>query len=185
MTSFSSGAPDGGERIITITHPSNGDQLTLSRPLTVAGNVTIAPFENSLAYSIFDSSNNQAATGSLTVQISQPGGPGSFSLPVDLSKITSPGAVRIQIEDILNTGINRAFVQRDSARDKSPPQRMKVAPGATHCASPKASPWRHGDNFHVLSRWLQPRESSGRKPQFVTVPGIQARRTVRSLRSAR
>ncbi|MCL4531393.1 MAG: hypothetical protein M1282_18570 [Chloroflexi bacterium] len=99
MTSFSSGTPDGSERLIAITQPSNGDQVMLSQPLTVTGNVTIAPFENNLVYSIFDSNNNQVANGSLLVQASQPGGPGSFSLPVDLSKITSPGPVRIQIED--------------------------------------------------------------------------------------
>ena len=100
LTSFVTKTPDGGERTITISHPSNGDTFMNSRPLTVTGNITIAPFENTLAYSIFDANNNQVATGSMLVQASQPGGPGFFSLPVDLSKIKAAGAVRIVVEDL-------------------------------------------------------------------------------------
>jgi len=100
LTSFITKTPDGGERIIAISHPLNGDSFMNSWPLTVTGNVTIAPFENALAYSIFDAKDNPVATGSLLVQASQPGGSGFFSLPVDLAKITSPGPVRIQVEDL-------------------------------------------------------------------------------------
>ncbi|HUH99327.1 MAG TPA: Gmad2 immunoglobulin-like domain-containing protein [Anaerolineales bacterium] len=100
MTSLSSGTPDGGERVLTITHPSDGDFFARAWPLTVTGRITIAPFENSLAYSVFDASDNQVQSGSLAVQASQPGGPGFFSLPLDLSKIDTPGRVRIVIEDL-------------------------------------------------------------------------------------
>jgi hypothetical protein len=98
-TAFSSAAPDGTERLITITRPSDGDQFKSSAPLTVTGAVTIAPFENNLVYSVFDSNGDQVSTGSLLVQASQPGGPGSFSLPVDLSRISATGPVLIQFVD--------------------------------------------------------------------------------------
>jgi len=99
ITAFSSATPDGNERVIAITHPLDGDQFKSSAPLTVTGTVTIAPFENNLVYSIFDSNGDQVSTGSLLVQASQPGGAGSFSLPVDLSKIGTTGPVRIQFVD--------------------------------------------------------------------------------------
>ena len=99
ITAFSSAAPDGNQRVITVAHPSNGDQFKSSAPLNVTGTVTIAPFENNLVYSIFDSNGDQVSTGSLLVQASQPGGPGTFSLPVDLSKIGTTGPVLIQFVD--------------------------------------------------------------------------------------
>ncbi len=100
LTSFVSRTADGSKRAITISHPSNGDSFMNSWPLTVTGNVTIAPFENTLAYAIFDANNNQVDKGSLMVKSLQPGGPGFFSLPVDLSKIKVPGPVRIEVEDL-------------------------------------------------------------------------------------
>jgi Immunoglobulin-like domain of bacterial spore germination len=97
FTSFISKTPDGGERIITVDSPTNGS--TVSWPLNVTGHVAIAPFENSLAYSVFDANNNQLATGSFLVKAQQPGGPGTFSLPLDLSGKNVSGTMRIQIED--------------------------------------------------------------------------------------
>jgi len=97
LTAFSSAAPDGSERVITVTHPSDGDQFKNSAPLTVTGTVT--PFENNLVYSVFDSTGSRVLTGSLLVQTSQPGGPGSFTLPVDLSRISTTGPALIQFVD--------------------------------------------------------------------------------------
>ena len=97
FTSFITKTPDGGERVITIDSPTNGSMVSL--PLTVAGHVTIAPFENNLVYSVFDANNHQVASGSFLVKADQPGGPGTFSLPLDLSGKNFSGALRIQIED--------------------------------------------------------------------------------------
>ena len=97
LTSFISKTPDGGGRVITIDSPTNGS--TVSRPLNVTGYVTIAPFENNLAYSVFDTNNNQVATGSLLVKADQPGGPGMFTFPLDPSRNSFSGTLRIQIED--------------------------------------------------------------------------------------
>ncbi len=98
MTDYSSGTPDGGQRVITIDSPANGAQA--SWPLTVTGKVAIAPFENGLGYTVFDSNDNQVSTGSFVVDASQPGGPGTFSLPLDLSKNSLTGPIRVEIEDV-------------------------------------------------------------------------------------
>jgi Immunoglobulin-like domain of bacterial spore germination len=97
MNSFSSGTPDGGQRVITVDSPAGGAQV--SWPVTLTGHVTIAPFENNLLYSVFNANNDQVATGSLLVQAAQLGGPGTFSIQLDLGKAGINGRVRIQFED--------------------------------------------------------------------------------------
>ncbi len=62
--------------------------------------------------------------------------------------------------NILNTGINCAFVQRDSARDKSPPQRMKVAP--------RRHSWRQSEGVAVAP-WRQ----LSRTEQVASAPRIK------------
>lgn len=100
MTSFSSKIPNGRERSITISYPVDDDSFLSSQPFTLTGDVTVAPFENTLGYKIFDANNDQVQTGPLMVQASQMGGPGSFSLPLDLSQIGTSGPIRIRIEDL-------------------------------------------------------------------------------------
>ena len=97
LTGLSMTTPDGRERSITIESPSEGAEL--SWPITVTGHFTIAPFENSLIYSVYDMDHKQIASGPLMVKADQPGGPGTFSLPLDLSNSTANGALRIQVED--------------------------------------------------------------------------------------
>ncbi|HEY9152784.1 MAG TPA: Gmad2 immunoglobulin-like domain-containing protein [Anaerolineales bacterium] len=97
FTSFITKTPDGGERVITIDSPTNGSMVSL--PLTITGHVTIAPFENNLSYVVFDANNNEITKGSFLVHADQPGGPGTFSLPLDLSGKNVSGMLRIQIED--------------------------------------------------------------------------------------
>jgi hypothetical protein len=88
---------DGQDRIITIDSPADGSSA--SWPFVVTGSVTVAPFENNLLYVVFDANNNELAHGSFLVNAGQPGGPGTFSLPLDLSSAGVTGPVRIQIED--------------------------------------------------------------------------------------
>ncbi len=97
FTSYVTKAPDGGERVITIDSPMNDS--TVSLPLTITGHVTIAPFENNLLYLVFDANNNEITKGSFLVHAGQPGGPGTFLLPIDLSGKNVSGTLRIQIED--------------------------------------------------------------------------------------
>jgi hypothetical protein len=98
LTGLSMTTPDHHERIITIDTPAEGS--IVSWPLTVTGSFTIAPFENNLVYSVFDINHNQISQGPLLVNAQQPGGPGTFSLPLDLSKSSVKGPLRIQVEDL-------------------------------------------------------------------------------------
>ncbi len=96
FTSISTKTSDGQERIITIDAPADGSSA--SWPLAVTGKVTVAPFENNLLYVVFDANNNELKKGPFLVTAAQPGGPGAFSLPLDLgASVTGP--VRIQIGD--------------------------------------------------------------------------------------
>ena len=51
LTRLTSRTPDNQERSITINAPADGAQVT--NPFTVSGSVTIAPFENTLAYRVY------------------------------------------------------------------------------------------------------------------------------------
>lgn len=97
FTSIVTKTANGLDRAITIDSPADGSSA--SWPLTATGTVTIAPFENNLVYVVFDANNNEVARGSFLVNADQPGGPGTFSLPLDLSGAGVTGPVRIQIED--------------------------------------------------------------------------------------
>lgn len=97
FTSVVTKTANGLDRAVTIDSPAEGSSA--SWPLTVTGKVSIAPFENNLVYSVFDADNNQIANGPFLVNADQPGGPGIFSLPLDLGSAGISGPVRIQIED--------------------------------------------------------------------------------------
>lgn len=98
LTGLSMTTPDHHERLITIDTPAEGS--VVSWPLTVTGSFTIAPFENNLVYSVYDMNHNQISTGPLLVNAQQPGGPGTFSLPLNLSNTSATGPLRIQVEDL-------------------------------------------------------------------------------------
>jgi hypothetical protein len=97
ITGLSMRTPDGRERVIAIDSPAGGSAV--SWPLTVAGHCTIAPFENNLVYSVYDLDNNRLALGPLTVNAAGVGGPGTFSLALDLHNTDLTGPIRIQVED--------------------------------------------------------------------------------------
>ena len=97
LTRLSMTMPNQQERSITIDSPSEGAEL--SWPLMVKGHFTIAPFENNLVYAVYDMNHRQIAVGPLMVDSSQPGGPGTFSLALDLSDRAVSGPLRIQVED--------------------------------------------------------------------------------------
>ena len=75
------------------------DGAEVSWPLTVTGHFTVAPFENTLAYSVYDKDHSQVAVGPLIVNAQQPGAPGTFSLSLDLSSKNAAGPLQIQLED--------------------------------------------------------------------------------------
>ncbi len=99
LTNFTTKTPTGTERIIKIDSPSPGTQI--SGPFTVNGSVTIAPFENNLAYFVFlEGAPEPVVQSSILVNVTEPGGPGTFQLPLDFSASGIQGNIRIEISDI-------------------------------------------------------------------------------------
>lgn len=99
LTRYTSKIPNGAERVIEITSPAQGSQV--SGPFTINGYVTIAPFENTLGYSVFvEGAADPALQSAIIVNAAEMGGPGDFALPLDLTNDGIKGNVRIQISDI-------------------------------------------------------------------------------------
>ncbi len=84
------------ERIITITSPEHW--TTVNNPFTITGNVTVLPFENTLAYKIFRTDGTQVNDGSVTVTPTT-GTAGTFSQSFNLSSAGITDWVIIQFSD--------------------------------------------------------------------------------------
>ena len=97
MTDATSRTPDGQDRLITIEQPRAGDLV--SGALTLSGSVTIAPFENTLRYRVYNAEGNELASGPLTVTAAEMGGPGTFSATLDLNNFP-PGVMHIELSDL-------------------------------------------------------------------------------------
>ncbi len=96
LTTFT---PVGSERVITITSPA--DFSGAAGSLRLIGNVSIAPFENTLAFRIYDGlSNNELAAGPITIAAPDLGAPGTFDVSIGLSISPSTGWIRVELQDI-------------------------------------------------------------------------------------
>jgi len=98
MTDYSTFTPDGRPRIITIEAPADGTEVYGS--LQMRGRVSIAPFENNLAYRVYDTGGVELGSGSITVTATDLGGPGTFNQVVALGNILSGALVRVEVQDI-------------------------------------------------------------------------------------
>jgi hypothetical protein len=98
MTDYATFTPDGKPRTITIESPVNGTQVFTSVP--IKGKVAIAPFENNLAYRIYDVSGIELSAGPVSVSAPDPGGPGIFDALIPLGKILSGALIRIEVQDL-------------------------------------------------------------------------------------
>ena len=99
MTSLTTRTPDNHERALTISSPVYGAAVT--NPFTISGNVTIAPFENMLAYRIYLPDGTKINESPLMVDSDGiAGGPGTFSQAFDLSNAGITGPVIIQFLDL-------------------------------------------------------------------------------------
>jgi hypothetical protein len=99
LSRYTTKTPAGVERAIAIEAPANGSEV--SGTVTIKGSVTVAPFENNLAYSVFQQGGSDLLTeAGFLVKAGALGGPGTFDLTLDLSKITFKGPIRIQISDL-------------------------------------------------------------------------------------
>lgn len=90
--------PDGAERAITIESPANVAQVSGS--VRVKGTVSISPFENNLAYKIYDATGKELANGPFSVSSDGAVSPGTFDNPIDLSAIPAGLLVRFELSDV-------------------------------------------------------------------------------------
>ena len=99
LTRVTTTIPDGTRRIIKIDSPAPGSEV--SGPFTVSGSVTVAPFEDNLAYAVFlEGTPDPVVRSAIMVSAANPGGPGTFQLPLDFSAAGIKGNIRIEISDL-------------------------------------------------------------------------------------
>ncbi len=94
----SSKAPDGTERALHIDSPTLGQQVAAG-PLQMKGAYTATPFEGTLAYHVYDSSNNTLAAGPLLTDAATSGSGVTFDETIDLTGLQSGMLIRIDVTD--------------------------------------------------------------------------------------
>jgi hypothetical protein len=72
----------------------------VSNTILVKGSVAIAPFENTLAYSIKDGVGVELSRGSINVKAAELGGAGTFEGVIPLGKVLSNAVIFLEIQDI-------------------------------------------------------------------------------------
>jgi len=99
LSRLSTTTSNGAERAIRIETPANATEV--NGPFVVKGSVTISPFENNLTYTVFaQGTKDPLEQAGFTISADGLGGPGTFELPLDLTKINYKGPVRIEISDV-------------------------------------------------------------------------------------
>jgi hypothetical protein len=98
MTDYTTFTPDGRPRTITIESPVNGAEVFSS--VQIKGSVAIAPFENNLAYRIYDAGGLELSVGALQVSAPDLGAPGTFDLMIPLGSILSGAVIRLEVQDV-------------------------------------------------------------------------------------
>jgi hypothetical protein len=90
--------PDGRARTITIESPLDGTEVFGS--VQIKGSVAIAPFENNLAYRIYDVGGVELSAGAVAVTAPDLGAPGTFDTVINLGGLLSGSTIRIEIQDV-------------------------------------------------------------------------------------
>jgi hypothetical protein len=98
MIDYTTFTPDGRPRTITIESPADGSEAFSSVP--IKGSVAIAPFENNLAYRIFDVSGIELSAGPIMVSAPDLGAPGTFDATIPLGNVLSGAIIRIEVQDV-------------------------------------------------------------------------------------
>jgi hypothetical protein len=98
MTDYTTFTPDGKPRTITIESPTDGSEVFTS--VQMKGQVAIAPFENNLAYRIFDVSGIELSAGPVAVSAPDLGAPGTFEAVIPLGRALSDSIIRIEVQDL-------------------------------------------------------------------------------------
>lgn len=95
---YTTDAPNGTRRVIEITSPIDGTEVSGS--VQVTGAVSIAPFENNLSYFVYDEAGNQYAAGPVNVLAPDFGAPGTFDETFTLAGIPAGTTIYLEIQDI-------------------------------------------------------------------------------------
>lgn len=113
LTQLTSQFETGGKRVITIDAPLKGAEV--GRTFTLAGGITIAPFENNLVVKVFDAAEKQVYIGPLAVTAAEMGAPGTFETIISLDGVeAAPGPLRIEVVDVnMADGSNLAVASVD------------------------------------------------------------------------
>ena len=98
MVDFATFTPAGTPRTITIEAPPHGAQVYSS--VQVRGRVATAPFENTLAYRIYDVGGVELAAGAINVIAPDLGAPGTFDSIVKVGNILSGAVIRLEVQDL-------------------------------------------------------------------------------------
>jgi len=98
MTDYTTFTPDGRPRTITIESPTNGTETFSS--VQIKGSVAIAPFENNLAYRIYDVTGVELAAGPLAVSAPELGAPGTFDAMIPFGRALSGAVIRLEVQDV-------------------------------------------------------------------------------------
>jgi hypothetical protein len=98
LVRFASRTPGGEERAITITSPA--PESTVYGSTHVSGTVTISPFENTLAYKIYDFSGNTLSSGSIMVNSEEMGAPGTIDADISFAGISVGTPVRLELSEL-------------------------------------------------------------------------------------
>jgi len=98
MTDYTTFTPDGRPRTITIESPANGAEVFSS--VQIKGSVDIAPFENNLAFRIYDVGGVELSAGAIIVSAPNLGAPGTFDANIPLGSILSGAVIRVEVLDL-------------------------------------------------------------------------------------
>lgn len=98
MTDYVTFTPEGKPRTIKIDSPSSGTEVSGS--VSVQGTVAIAPFENTLVYSIKDGAGVELSRGAVNVATGRAGGPGTFQAAIPLGNALTSGVIILEIQDV-------------------------------------------------------------------------------------
>ncbi len=91
----------GAQRAINISTPA--DLASVSYPFTVSGSITLTPPGNTLTYRIYLPDGTKVNESPVTVSAASPGGPGTFSFPINLTMAGISGTIIIQVLDLIDT----------------------------------------------------------------------------------
>jgi hypothetical protein len=98
MVDYTTFTPEAKPRTITIESPASGTEVFTSVP--IKGKVAIAPFENNLAYRIYDVSGIELSAGPIPVSAPNPGAGGTFDALIPIGDILSNSLIRIEVQDL-------------------------------------------------------------------------------------